>query len=247
LLTVFAVLSFRQTQTWSSDETLLTRAVLLYPDSIPARLSLSVLMRQSGRYAEERSVIEAGLTYHDVVAYHTGLGSIFVREGKLDEARREYQKGRLLDPKNPEPLFFLGSLEEQQGHPEVALEDYRQAIALDDSYVAASINAGAIYLDRSDVANAENMFRSAITWNPNAWEASYNLFELLERGKKTDEAFPFLKRSYLLNPDEPDIGLAYAYRLNERGRKSEAIYVLRQLIELNPENRAATRMLEGLR
>ena len=246
ILISFALLSIRQTATWSSDERLLTRSLLLYPDSIPTRTSLSVIYRQEGRINDERSVIEAGLTYRDDVAYRTGLGSIFAREGKIEEARNEYERGRKLDPKNPEPHFFIGSLEEQLNNPDKALADYKAAIALDDSYVGAYTNAGAILLDRGEFAEAEKLFRSALTWNPSTMEANYNLFDVLEREKKPEEAFPYLVRAYTLNPDDPDIGLSYAYRLNELGRKTDAKQVLEHLLEIDSSNRAATRLLQNI-
>ncbi len=241
-IVILASLSLIQTTTWSSDETLLTRSLLLYPDSIPARLSLSVIYRQEGRVNDERSVLESGLTYRDDVAYRTGLGSIFAREGKTDEARKEYELGQKLDPSNPEPLFFLGSLEEQLNHPDKALELYKQAIALDDSYVAAYINAGAILLDRGDLTQAETMFRTALHWNPSTMEANYNLFDVLERQKKPEEGFPFLVRAYQLNPDDPDIGLSYAYRLIDQKETKEADAILNHLLFIDPGNRAAQRL-----
>lgn len=243
---ILAILAFNQTSVWASDERLLTRSLILYPDSIPTRTSLSVIYRQTGRINEERSVIEAGLTYRDDVAYRTGLGSIFAREGKTDEARHEYERARLSDPENPEPLFYLGSLEEQLNNEQTALELYRQAIALDDSYVGAYVNAGAILLDRGDFVEAEKLFRIALSWNPNTMEANYNLFDVLERQKRQDEAFPYLVRAYKLNPNDPDIGLAYAYRLNEREDADKAKRILEHLMELDPNNRGASRLLQAI-
>lgn len=246
LLLILSVFSFNQTSVWASDERLLTRSLMLYPDSIPTRTSLSVIYRQTGRINEERSVIEAGLTYREDVAYRTGLGSIFAREGRTDEARNEYERARLLDPENPEPLFYLGSLEEQLNNADEALDLYKQAITIDDSYVGAYINAGAILLDRGEFAEAEELFRSALEWNPNTMEANYNLFDALERQKNQEEAFPYLVRAYKLNPDDPDIGLAYAYRLNEKGDSERATEILEHHITLDPENRAAVRLLKSI-
>jgi cytochrome c-type biogenesis protein CcmH/NrfG len=77
-------------------------------------------------------------------------------------------------------------------------------------------------------------------------EANYNLFDVLERQNRQEEAFPYLVRAYKLNPDDPDIGLAYAYRLNEIENSAKAKEILEHLISIDPQNRAASRLLESI-
>ncbi len=247
LIVMFTALSMHQTAYWKSDEALLDHALAMYPESGPARLSLSVVYRQSGRIDEERKILEEGLVHMPTVAYYTGIGSVAARENKLDEAERNYNLGRALDPKNPEPLFYLGSLEEQKGNIDAAIKDYTLAIALDDSYVSAYNNLGGIYQDQNKLSLAEEQFRKALAQNPNFMEGQYNLFQILEMQKKNDEAFPYLVNAYALNPDSYDIAVAYAYRLMTRGRKNDAKNVLEKFLIIDPANTTAKRLLEQLK
>lgn len=242
----FAATSMNQTKLWENDEMLFTHVLSLYPESVSARTSLAAVYRNQGRGVDEIEVLEDGLKIQKNVAYYTGIGSAAARQGKLDEAETLYGQARILDPTNPEPFFFLGSLEEQRGNAEKAVGYYKEAIRFDESYVAAYNNLGAVYQDQGKLPEAEEMFRKAVEWNPNFMEGLYNLFQILEMQKKRDEAFPYLIKAYELNPENSDITIGYAYRMNERGKKSAAIKALRYLLSVEPNNAAAKRYLQLL-
>ncbi len=242
----FAAISMNQTKLWVNDETLFSYVLTLHPGSVSARTSLAAVYRNQGRGVDEIEVLEEGLKIQKNVAYYTGIGSAAARQGKLDEAETLYGQARILDPTNPEPFFFLGSLEEQRSNAEKAVGYYKEAIRFDESYVAAYNNLGAVYQDQGKMPEAEDMFRMAVEWNPNFMEGLYNLFQILEMQKKRDEAFPYLVKAYELNPENSDITIGYAYRMNERGKKSEAIKALRYLLSVEPNNSAAKRYLQQL-
>lgn len=240
------VIGSNQATYWKSDEMLFDRALALYPESEPARLSLAALYRKQGRNDAEKKVLQEGSAYDETVAYLTGLGSVAVREGRLDEAQRLYEKALALDPANPEPFFFLGSLDEERGDLTKAMEHYRKAIALDPSYVSAINNLAAILLDGGKYAESAELFRQALTWNPSFMEGHYNVFRALEMLKKNDEAFDHLRKAYALSPDIGEIALAYGYRLHERKRDREAVAVLQRLLTIEPDNRTAKRLLDEI-
>ncbi len=246
IVSIFAILSVRQTKLWASDETLFAHVLHLYPASVSARTSLAVVYREQGRELDEIRILEEGLKQTKDVAYYTGIGSIAARQGKLDTAETLYGQARILDPTNPEPFFFLGSLEEQRGNTDKAIAYYKEAIRFDPSYVSAYNNLGAIYLDQRKLPEAEAMFRASVDWNPNFMEGLYNLFQVLEMQKKQDEAFPYLEKAYELNPNHPDILIAVAFRFSQRGRKAEAIAALKNLLLIEPNNTAAQRLLDQL-
>lgn len=239
--------SAHQTSYWSDDEKLLSHSLDLYPDSIPSRISMSVIFRETGRQDLERAILEQGIRFRDDHSYRIGLGSILARENKLDEAEAEYEKAKVLDRENPEPYFYLGSLEEQRGKTDEALKNYAEAIRLDESYAAAYTNAGAIYMDRGDYTNAETMFAKAIEWNPSFLEGLYNYYQLLAMTDRKEEGFPYLVRAYHLNPDIPEIGLALGYTYYEEGNYDRAEEVVAHVVEVSPDDRTAIRLLALIR
>lgn len=242
-----AILSAKQTTIWQDDETLFTRILALYPDSISARASLSMVYRERGRMDLEEKILREGLARQRTVAYLTGLGSVLLRKGDAAGAIALYDEAATLDPSNPESAFFRGALEESSGNPDIALRYYEEAIQLDESYTAAYVNAGAILLDQRRLPEAEEKLRLAVAWNPNTVEGLYNLFQTLEFLEKKDEAFVYLQDAYRLSPDISDIAITYAYRLHERGRTAEAIRIMERALEHEPDNAAARRVLNFLR
>ncbi len=246
LITLLAGLSIKQTAHWATDETLLDHALALYPDSGSARISLSVVYRQEGRTDAEKKVLADGLAQMPTVAYYTGLGSIAARQNDFSEAEKNYDLGRALDPKNPEPLFYVGSLEEQRGDVDAAIRDYKAAVALDPSYVAAYNNLGGVYQDQRKYAQAEEQFKLALTHNPYFMEGQYNLFQILMLEHKDAEAIPHLVKAYELNPDSSDIAISYAYNLSVTGKKAEAKAALERMLKVDPNDAQAKHMLESL-
>ncbi len=246
LIACVIVLSYHQTEYWRNDETVFSHTLEYFPDSITARVSLSVWFRESGRLTDERRILEDGLQYKRHTALLLGIGSVDLREGKPDAAKKMFEEASAADPKNPEPYFYLASLSEQQGKVEEAVTLYAKAIELDPTYVAAMINLGAIELDRRNLPEAEKLLRSAVQWNPNSMEARMNLFQTLELQRKYDEAFPHLEAAYELDPENPDVLLDYGYRLSTRGRETKAKRVLRRLLTIDPSNHTALRLLKQL-
>jgi len=246
ILLGLSFLSRMQTTLWQSDILLFEHALALYPASVSARTGLGAAYTASGRMDKELAVLQEGLTYSSDIALSLGIGSVYARQGRVEEAEALYMKSMAASPKNPEPHFYLATLYEQQGKTQSAVIEYTKAIALDSSYTAAYNNLGAIAMDAGDYPEAEKQFKAALSWNSNFFEGQYNLFQVLEFQKKTDEAFPHLEAAYLLRDDIPDAGLSYGYRLHERGRDDEAIIVLRHVLTVDPTNRTANRLLNQL-
>lgn len=244
VIIVLLVLSQKQTKVWASDEALYGNALKQYPASREARLGLSIVYRESGRFAEEEKVLQDGMQYESYPGYLTGLGSLAARRGDTAQALNFYNQAKRVAPKNPEAFFFEAVLLESQGKLKEALQSYDQAISLDETYVSTLINRGSLKLDQGDSLAAEKDFRSALKWNPNTLEAHYNLFLLLEQAKNNDAAFLHLQKAFELDPKNSEIVLAYAYRVMERGQYIDARDALMSLLKSDSENRSAKRLLE---
>jgi tetratricopeptide (TPR) repeat protein len=77
----------------------------------------------------------------DQFSAHLDRGWGLIHRGDLSGARRSAEKSLELDAESPEAYNLLGYVHAAQGDHEAALENYRQAIALDDSFVEAMLNA----------------------------------------------------------------------------------------------------------
>jgi Tfp pilus assembly protein PilF len=77
----------------------------------------------------------------DQFSAHLDRGWDLIHRGDFSGAQRSAEKSLEIDAESPEAYNLLGYVRAAQGDHEAALENYRQAIALDDSFVEAMLNA----------------------------------------------------------------------------------------------------------
>src|SRR5450432_2613697 len=97
----------------------------------------------------ERDTNTTDTTAHgamDQFTAHIDRGWDLVHRGDLRGAQLSAEKGLELDPQSPEAHNLLGYVKAAQGQPEDAIELYRQAIALDDTFVEAMLNAAEVLI-----------------------------------------------------------------------------------------------------
>jgi len=82
----------------------------------------------------------------DQLTAHLDRGWDLAQRGDLAGAQASAQRATELDPESPEAHNLLGYVAAMQGDIEEALEAYEQAIALDDTYIEAMLNAAELYL-----------------------------------------------------------------------------------------------------
>lgn len=83
----------------------------------------------------------------DQFTAHIDRGWDLVHRGDLRGAELSADKSVELDAQAPEAHNLLGYVKAAQGHADDALEHYKQAIALDDTFVEAMLNAAEILID----------------------------------------------------------------------------------------------------
>jgi tetratricopeptide (TPR) repeat protein len=83
------------------------------------------------------------------------LGTLLVKLGKLDEAEVALLESLRFDPRFPTARYQLGLLREKQKRDTEAVEELRQAAALNPSYAEPHYVLGRIYKRLGQTANAE--------------------------------------------------------------------------------------------
>lgn len=82
----------------------------------------------------------------DQFTAHIDRGWDLIHRGDLRGAQISAEKSIELDAQSPEAYNLLGYVRAAQGAAEDALENYRQAIALDDTFVEAMLNAAEVLI-----------------------------------------------------------------------------------------------------
>jgi len=82
----------------------------------------------------------------DQFSAHLDRGWDLVQRGDVRGAEASARKALELDSQSPEVYNLLGYVAALQGEALEAIENYRQAIALDDTYFEAMLNAAEVYI-----------------------------------------------------------------------------------------------------
>jgi len=82
----------------------------------------------------------------DQLSAHLDRGWDLVHRGDFEGARRSAEKSVEIDGEAPEAHNLLGYVSAVLGDSETALEHYRQAIALDESFIEAMLNAAEVLI-----------------------------------------------------------------------------------------------------
>jgi Flp pilus assembly protein TadD len=205
LAAILIAFSRHQTRVWDSPETLYRHAVEVDTASVPARATLAQVLRQLNRKTEAFVVLQEGLQFGDDVSYHLEAGNIYAANGQIADAIEEFTKASQMKPDLPEPLFSIGSLEDQRGNADLALEYYRKALALDTSYVAARSRIAGILIDRKEYPEAEKQLIEALRWNESSFIANYQMYRLRMAQGRAGEAQLYYERAEELRPGAEEL------------------------------------------
>ena len=82
----------------------------------------------------------------DQFSAHLDRGWDLVQRGDTRGAEASARRALELDPQSPEAHNLLGYVAALEGESAEAVESYRQAIALDDTYLEAMLNAAEVYI-----------------------------------------------------------------------------------------------------
>jgi O-antigen ligase len=103
---------------------------------------------------------------------HATLGFAYLKLKKdMSMAKIQLEEALRLDAKNPDAYLGFGSLYEEQGEPDKALENYQLAVKYDAKNAFAYYRAGVIYENKGMLPEAMNNLFYAVKYNPQLAEA----------------------------------------------------------------------------
>jgi tetratricopeptide (TPR) repeat protein len=109
----------------------------------------------------------------DQLSAHLDRGWDLIHRGDYAGAQRSAEKSLELDSDSPEAHNLLGYACAAQGEQEAALDHYRQAIALDESFVEAMLNAAEVLIHpMHDFEAAIELVDGALEWAEGADEVA---------------------------------------------------------------------------
>jgi len=152
---------------------------------------------------------DTGITVIGGVASSGGISNAYqlLQDGRMEEARRAYEKLRALEPRNPDVLLGLGLIAQRQGRSDEAVQYYLKALEAEpkNAFAQASLTG---MVARADPQAAELKFKSLIAQQPAAYLSFGlgNVYAALGRWNEAQNAYFDAQRQ---EPDSPD----YAFNL----------------------------------
>lgn len=158
------------------------------------------------------------------------------KAGELQQAERLYREVLRLEPRQGDALNLLGTLANQVGKPEAAIDYIRQAVAVQPLEPEFHANLATAYKAAGDVTQAVSHYREALRLKPEALAPRVHLADaLLEQGN-LDEA---LTEAQAVLRQERRSGLAWCVlgELVGQGKHAFAEADVRHMQALLADNR----------
>ena len=190
-------------------------------------------------------------TEMDQFSAHLDRGWDLVQRGDSRGAELSARRALEIDSQSPEAYNLLGYVSALQGDFEDAVESYHQAIALDDTYLEAMLNAAEVYVHPlGEFDDAIRLCEQALDLAENDDETVDSLLLYFDAllGKGDTEAAKELCRRFPTGPFEnPNHGFLVGRAYYEIGDADHANRLIEESVKSNPENPEAFYYLGLLR
>jgi tetratricopeptide (TPR) repeat protein len=165
---------------------------------------------------------------------HNNLGAAYDKQGRLEDAVREYMMATQINPMYASPHNNLGTVYEKLGRTEDAIKEYMRALQIKPDYAEVHYNMGKLYdkQRRFDIAVKE--YLKAIKINPDYAEAHNNLAIAYASVGRIDDAIKEFRAAIKINPGSVkvhnNLGIMYA----RQGNTEDAVKEFLLEIKINP-------------
>jgi tetratricopeptide (TPR) repeat protein len=139
-------------------------------------LLVGQLWTEIGDYARAVATLERALDSEATLPRaHFYEGLAYIRWEHWPDAAKEFEAELNAVPDEPDALYHLGFVDQQQSRIDEALALYLKVIAANPDYVNAQYEAGKILMDRGDFANAAVHLQAAASLSPDKDYIHYQL------------------------------------------------------------------------
>jgi tetratricopeptide (TPR) repeat protein len=211
-----------------------------------AERALAAALAASGTLDRAAEVGEkAAGSYPDTTTL-TNLGSVYLRLGRLDDAKRVLDRALELNPDLPDAKFFLGLAAMREGDRVSAEKFYRAAIDDQPDFAGPQNNLAGILARQGKVQEAEFHCEKAIEGNPLDAQAYRNYGLLLANTGSLDRAIVELKEAVRLDPKSAQLHVDLGNVFAGQGDQVAAEEQFRKAISEDKENGLANLELAQL-
>jgi len=218
-----AIESFHQAAKFFRDEGFSLKALALYKKLLNINSSDPEALFALGQLNEEK-----GLST-DAIKYYLAAADALAKEGKKDRLLEIYEKILSLSPSNIPLRNKVAEIFLKEGLTSGASKEY--------------IFIAEIYAEKGNIKESEDYYRKVLKIQPLNKEALLGLVRLYELSGRPEIADETLKEACALLPDDTGVLFRHAEILLSRGETGNAGERLREILEKEPDNIGARRLL----
>lgn len=176
----------------------------------------------------------------DQFSAHLDRGWDLVQKGDSSGAEISARRALEIDNQSPEAYNLLGYVSALQGSFDEAIEHYRQAIALDDTYLEAMLNAAEVYIhplgEFDQAIHMCDMAFDLAETNDEIVDTLLLKFDALLGKNEVDEARALCRRFPTGPFENPNHAFLVGRALYEVGQFAEAGPLVEDAVNQNPTN-----------
>jgi tetratricopeptide (TPR) repeat protein len=222
-------------------------AIRRRPDYQQALRGLALTLATSGDLTHAAEVGEkTAATDHPDTTVLTNLGSVYLQQGRNDDARRVFDRALRINPDLPDATAFLGLLASREGDTVRAESLFRSAINMQPDFAVPHNDLASILAREGKYSEAEFHFSKAVEGDPTDPQVRHNYGILLASTGPMDKAITQLKETVRLDPGSVPFRLDLGNALVRAGFDSQAGQEYRAAIKQDDTNGEAHLRLADL-
>lgn len=174
------------------------------------------------------------LGFHNISQMHFNLGITYTRQGKYDEAIKEYSLAAKETPGVPAIYHGLGTTYNMMKRYPEAIAEFQKALEVDPNYYDALINLGMSYVELKQFDKAEQLFLRGAAIDSTRPESYINLGSLYMAKNDLDRSRQAYLRAVQMKPDDYVMLGKIGVLFGRAGDSTTAYEYFRRAVKINP-------------
>ena len=222
------------------------KELAINPQSNTSLLNLGLLLLQQGEASAAIEPLTAAAAFNHSEQCSLLLAQAYQNIGKLKEAIAEYKRLDISTSQNKMIPFNLGLCLLNTGSNIDAIEAFKIAIKMDESFLPAWGNIGTALINEGRHHEALPVTQKFLEHNPDNPTAHMNLGGIYKDLGNLDKALASTLKSLELKPDNPDAHINLGGIYKDLGNLDKALASTLKSLELRPDNPNALMNLGGI-
>jgi protein O-GlcNAc transferase len=162
------------------------------------------------------------------------LGFVLSELEQYVEARPPLEKAVLLDPKQDDALYILGTIERATGNPDQAIERFASTLALKPDFSLCRLELCRLLFERGRADEAKQVVQAGIAIEPTSADLHFYLGNLHHEARELDAAVESFQKALTLQPDYVEVHNNLGNTYLAQGELEASLKAYQKVISLDP-------------